>query len=96
MDFPGKNTGAGCHFLLQGISWLRDRICVSSISYFGRRILYHQHHLESPESTRDFVLRNNLVENPLVNKNIILGAVTSLFTPDPQEWREGMGLKSMT
>ena len=20
-DFPGKNTGVGCHFLLQGIFW---------------------------------------------------------------------------
>ena len=24
-DFPGKNTGVGCHFLLQGSSQLRDR-----------------------------------------------------------------------
>ena len=24
MDFPDKNTGVGCHFLLQGSSWLRD------------------------------------------------------------------------
>ena len=23
-DFPGKKTGMGCHFLLQGISWPRD------------------------------------------------------------------------
>ena len=37
-DFPGKNTGVGCHFLLQGIfptqRWGRT-------SYIGRQILYH-------------------------------------------------------
>ena len=33
-DFPGKNTGVGCHFLLQP----RDRTCISCI---GRWILYH-------------------------------------------------------
>ena len=27
--FPGKSTGVGCHFLLQGISWPRDRTPVS-------------------------------------------------------------------
>ena len=30
-DFPGKSTGVGCHFLLQGSSWLRDRTWVSLI-----------------------------------------------------------------
>ena len=29
LDFPGKNTGAGCHFLLQGIFHLRDWTWVS-------------------------------------------------------------------
>ena len=29
MDSPGKNTGVGCHFLLQGIFWPRDGICIS-------------------------------------------------------------------
>ena len=28
-DSPGKNTGAGCHCLLQGSSWPRDRTWVS-------------------------------------------------------------------
>ena len=37
-NFPGKNTGAGCHFLLQESSWPRDRTCVSCT---GRRVLYH-------------------------------------------------------
>ena len=30
-DFPGKNTGVGCHFLLQGSSQPRDRTQVSHI-----------------------------------------------------------------
>ena len=38
MDFPGKNTGAGCHFLLQGSFRSRDPTLVSCI---GRHILYH-------------------------------------------------------
>ena len=36
--FPGKNTGVGCYFLLQGIFLTQDRTCVSSI---GSWILYH-------------------------------------------------------
>ena len=40
-DFPGKNTGVGCHFLLLGSSCPRGQTCVSCISSNGRRILYH-------------------------------------------------------
>ena len=36
-DFPGKNTGMGCHFLLQGIFSTQ----VSCIFCSGRQILYH-------------------------------------------------------
>ena len=38
-DFPGKNTAVVCQALLQGSSQPRDGICVSCISYIGRRIL---------------------------------------------------------
>ena len=38
-DFPGKSTGVGCHFLLQGIFPLRDQTHISCI---GRRVLYHR------------------------------------------------------
>ena len=31
-NFPGKNTGVGCHFLLQGSFQPRDRTCVSQVS----------------------------------------------------------------
>ena len=39
-DFPGKNTGVGCHFLLQGIFLTRDWTHVSCISCICRWILY--------------------------------------------------------
>ena len=42
-NFPGKNTGVGCHFLLQGIFRPRDLTCVSSASCFGRQILPLSH-----------------------------------------------------
>ena len=31
-NFPGKNTGVGCHFLLQGFSWPRDWTHISYIA----------------------------------------------------------------
>ena len=37
-DFSDKNTGVGCHFLLQGSSQPRDR---TQLSCIVRRILYH-------------------------------------------------------
>ena len=36
--YLGKNTGVGCHFLLQGIFLVRDQTCIFCI---GRQILYH-------------------------------------------------------
>ena len=40
-DFPGKNTGIGCHFLLQGTSQPKDWNPVSWVYCTGRQILYH-------------------------------------------------------
>ena len=40
-DFPGKNTGVCCHFLLQGIFLTRDGIRISYVSCIGRWVLYH-------------------------------------------------------
>ena len=37
-DFPGKNTGVGCHFLLQGIFWTQR--LNSGLPHFGQA-LYH-------------------------------------------------------
>ena len=42
MDSPGKNTGVGCHAVLQGIvSQPRDGTCVSCVSCIVRQVLYH-------------------------------------------------------
>ena len=40
MEFPGKNAGAGCHFLLQGSSQPRDWTRISYISSICRRICF--------------------------------------------------------
>ena len=40
-NFPGKNTGVGYHFFLQGIFLTRDGTCVSRVCCIGREILYH-------------------------------------------------------
>ena len=37
MDFPGRNTGVGCHFSFRASFWPRDETHVSCIG----RILYH-------------------------------------------------------
>ena len=52
-DFPGKNTGVGCHFLLSGSSWpressqSRDQTC---LSYMGWCVFYLWAHQRSPSA----------------------------------------------
>ena len=45
---PGKNTGVGCHALLQGSSRLRDWTHISYVSCTGRGVLYHWCRVGSP------------------------------------------------
>ena len=40
-NFPGKNTGVGCHFFSRGSSRPMDQTCVSCTSCIGRLIIYH-------------------------------------------------------
>ena len=40
-DSPDKNTGVGCHFLLQGILQPRDQ---TQVSHIADRFLYHLSH----------------------------------------------------
>ena len=47
-DFPGKDTGAGSHFLLQWIFLTQGSNPCLYVSCIGRWILYQQHHLGSP------------------------------------------------
>ena len=47
-DSPGKNTGVGCHFLLQGIFQTQgSNPDLLRLSCIGRWVLYHQLHLGS-------------------------------------------------
>ena len=50
---PGKNTGVGCHAIVQGIfpNQGSNLPGISYVSCIGRWILYHQHHLGSPETS---------------------------------------------
>ena len=48
LDFLDKNIGVGCRALLQGVFPTQDWIHISYVSFFGRRVHYHQHHLGSP------------------------------------------------
>ena len=47
-DSPGKNTGVGCHALLQGLFLIqRSNLCL--LCLLGDiRVLYHYHHQKSP------------------------------------------------
>ena len=47
-DSPGKNTGVGCHALLQETPWARDWTHISYVSCIGRQVLYHKCHLGNP------------------------------------------------
>ena len=47
-DSPGKNTRVGCHILLQVIFLTQGLNPHLYVSYIGRQVLYHEHHLESP------------------------------------------------
>ena len=53
-DSPGKNTGVGCHFPLQGIFLTQGSNLISCISCIDRWVLYHRHHLGSPEIRHNF------------------------------------------
>ena len=47
-DFPGKNTGAGCHFLLQGIFLTQGWNPCLPTHLHCKRILYHWASREAP------------------------------------------------
>ena len=45
-DSPDKNTGVGCHALLQGIFPTQRWTHISYVSCIGRWVLYHLCHLQ--------------------------------------------------
>ena len=67
MEFPGKNTGVGCHFLLQGSSKPRDQThisCIAGTFFFlplshqgsPNRTMYRAEDGETMETVTDFIL----------------------------------------
>ena len=73
---PGKNTGVGCHSLLQGI--FRTQGLNSGLLHF-KRILYHLSHQGSPDLKESWVPKNwgfwtvvleKILESPLDCKEI--------------------------
>ena len=58
--FSRKNTGVGCCFLLQGISWTRDWTLGSCFYYVGRQIVYCSRHLGSPSRN---IYKANIEQN---------------------------------
>ena len=48
-DFPGKNTGVGCHFLLQGTFLTQGLNTQTHVSCIGRKILYGWATREAPQ-----------------------------------------------
>ena len=58
-DYPGKNNGASCHFLLQGIYPTQgSNLCLLWLLHY-RRILYHQATGEAQFSIFKLLLHNN-------------------------------------
>ena len=80
-DSPGKNTGVGCHFLLQGIFQIQG----SNLGLLHcRQILYHMSHQGSPfeaafyqEQERNFSVMNTLWD-------VVLGYNHHLKGGDPE------------
>ena len=61
-DFPGKNTGMGCHFLLQGIFPTQG---LNSHLLHCRQILYHPSHQGSPTKCCQSLSHVRLCCNPM-------------------------------
>ena len=51
-DFPSKNTGVGCHFLLQGIFWIQGSNLHLLCLPHSREILHPRSHQGSPIGRR--------------------------------------------
>ena len=47
-DFPGKNTGVGCHFLLQGVFLIQGSNPISHVSCIGCRFFSAEPHNITP------------------------------------------------
>ena len=56
-DSPGKNTGVGCHALLQGIFLIQGLNHISYVSCISRQALYHYQSVHSVNRDRKITLQ---------------------------------------
>ena len=66
-DLPGKSTGVGCHFLLQGIFPTQG---LNLDLLHCRQSLYHLGHLESPREQCSILLSSSQGMNQLRDARI--------------------------
>ena len=57
-DSPGKNTGVGCHSLLQGTFLTQG---LNPVLLYYRRILYHLSHQGSPSTCNEYTKKKKLL-----------------------------------
>ena len=83
-NFPGKNTGVGCHFLFQGIFSTQGWNPCLCVSCTDRQILYHCATWEAPRGKHngkrpDFSVRKiGFLSSLVTSKLCDLGQTTSL------------------
>ena len=94
-DYPGKNPGVGCHFLLQGIFSTSHPTLISCVSCIGRRILYHW---VIWEATMTLLIPPKKIvtwnKQPLISQNKQLLA-TMISQTLPSWWHNERGLKEL-
>ena len=90
-NFPGKNTGVGCHFLCQGIFPTQDRTWVSGIAgrfftiWATREALHHWTIRESPKSA-DWLMPQ------ILSTRCLLGPVPAVDYGPYSQGTPGLGL----
>ena len=83
--YLGKNTGVGCHFLLQGSSLPRGWTSASYVSCIGRWILYHWATWEPLVSKYYSILKESGLLREIVDCRSALGK-TQTSTPPFSRW----------
>ena len=79
-NFPDKNTGVGCHFLLQGIFPTQHRICVSCISCTSRQVLYQLSHQGTQRTSSRLWSRTGRSHERRLNTVDSLGVKINILT----------------
>ena len=69
-NFPGKNIGVSCHFLLQGIFLTQGLTLMSYVSSIGRWILYHCATWEAQKYSYDWTVQFSSVQSLIVSDSL--------------------------